>query len=79
MLTRQKPFHFKFVFKYAYRIFHKYTYTDTSLMIKNIPSSFEYRFRRDLEEGTRRFQCLIMTSDTAASIHLPKRKGSPTI
>lgn len=46
-------------------------------MIKNIPSTFEYRFRRDLEQGTRRFQCLIMTLDMAASIHHRREKTPP--
>lgn len=48
-------------------------------MTEDIPSSFEYRLRRNAssDRGTRRFQCLIMASDTTASIHLPKRKGSP--
>lgn len=61
-------------------IFCKYTlhtHKYLALMIKNIPSSFEYRFRRDLEYGPRRFQCLIMTLDTTTSIHLSKRKDLP--
>lgn len=62
---------------YTYFVSTHYIHPDISLMIKNIPSSFEYRFRRDLEYGPRRFQCLIMTLDTATSIHLSKRKDLP--
>lgn len=53
------------------------TYTDISLMIKNIPSSFEYRFRRDLEQGTRRFQCFDYDVGHGRVNSSPKRKDSP--